>query len=99
MLGSLLRELLKPKRAQPTPPRTDWRQQAAALRAAGRHAEAAAMCRAQLVIQPQDVEVREALAAALLAQGQAQEALAVLLEAAERGPQKPELHVQLGLVH
>jgi protein O-GlcNAc transferase len=99
MLGSVLKQLLKKSPKARARDDGDWLQNATALHQAGRHAEAAAVCRAQLAARPGDLDALQALAAALLAQGFAADGLLCLREAIEREPSKAELHANVAAVY
>jgi len=99
MLGSVLRQLLKKAPKARAEDAADWLHTATTLHRAGRHAEAAGICRARLAAYPGDIEALQALAAALLAQGLSTDGLLCLREAIERAPEKAELHANLGSVY
>ncbi|HYH41191.1 MAG TPA: tetratricopeptide repeat protein, partial [Burkholderiales bacterium] len=96
MLGSVLKRLLR--RIAPGPRATGWLEESAALHSAGRYADAAVMCRAQLARVPGDTDALQGLAAALLAQGQSAEGLAHLREAARLTPEEPDLHATVASI-
>ncbi len=93
MLARLLKRLLhresagRPVHGQAeSPSHAGWQQRALQLRAASRHREVEALCRQQLQQQPDDVDAMNFLAAALLAQGQAQAGIECLRRAITSAP-------------
>jgi predicted O-linked N-acetylglucosamine transferase (SPINDLY family) len=93
MLGSFLKRLLEP-RASNTPPSApvaattdpNWIADTLRLQQQGAHPEVIARCHAALAREPDDANVLNLLAAALLAQGRAQEGIPHMRRATELAP-------------
>ena len=94
----MLKQLLRRAPARRGAQDVQWLEDAAALRGAARHAEAAAVCRVRLETHPADVEALQMLAAALLAQGLAADGIACLRQALAHAPDRAELHATLAQV-
>ncbi|HZN25542.1 MAG TPA: tetratricopeptide repeat protein [Burkholderiales bacterium] len=82
-----------------TPPERDvWFEQVMTSQQAGHYAEAVALCESRLAESPDDLDAMQALAAALLAQGRADEGLTCLRKATAARPTDPQLLVTLARV-
>ena len=92
MLASLIRRLFRKG------PSRQWLEQAATLQQAGRYREAEELCQARLAQDDRDIGARQALAAALLAQGKTSEGLACLGKAAALAPRDAQIQETLGRV-
>ena len=104
MLGSLLKRLLgiRPAATQPAAPRADtldsgWIGETLRMQQLGAHQEVAARCFAALKREPDNADVLNLLAAALLAQGHAQEGIRHLQRATALAP-SAKAHAHLGEV-
>lgn len=97
MLGSFLRQLLRPRAARPAPSPPQELISAIALQQAGEHARAAALCRIVLEHTPDDGNALHLLGSNLLALEEYGEAARVLERVTAIDPASGEAHYSLGL--
>lgn len=97
MLKNVLRRLFATPRGQRSV--QDWRERATVLQQSGAFAQAAALCEARLIEDPEDAEAQQMRGAALFRLGRTTEGLACLHEAAKLAPRNGDLQLQIGRVY